>query len=63
MSTDATEIATLVEQLIRSRFWGGLSIKFQDGIITRTILEQSVLHPRQLIKNGETGHDNHLKQQ
>jgi hypothetical protein len=51
---DLGDFTALLDSLVERRFWGSLQLHFQDGGFVRCVLEESVKHPRQLMRNGNT---------
>ena len=48
------DVTALLDALVARDFWGSLRLQFQDGGLIRCTLEESVKHPRQLMRNGTT---------
>jgi hypothetical protein len=51
-SNEFADVATLLDSLAARGFWGSLRVQLQDGGLVRVVLEESVKHPRQLMRNG-----------
>ena len=50
-----TDFAALLRTLTERGFWGSLTVHLQNGGLVRCVLEESAKHPRQLMRNGNTG--------
>jgi hypothetical protein len=64
-SNDLSDFTALLRSLVERGFWGCLRIQLQDGAVVRCVLEESVKHPRQLMRNGnpvEAHNDNTQRQ-
>jgi hypothetical protein len=51
---DLGDFTALLHSLVERGFWGNLRVQLQDGAVVRCVLEESVKHPRQLMRNGNT---------
>ena len=51
---DLSDFTALLRSLVERGFWGSLRVQLQDGAVVRCVLEESVKHPRQLMRNGNT---------
>jgi hypothetical protein len=62
---DLGDFTALLGSLVGRKFWGSLLVQFQDGALVRCVLEESVKHPRQLMRDGTTveAHDDTNRQQ
>jgi hypothetical protein len=51
---DLSDFTALLRSLTERGFWGSLRVQLQEGAVVRCVLEESVKHPRQLMRNGTT---------